>query len=449
MNPKRTIRIGGGSGYSGDRIEPAVELVNHGSLDYLIFECLAERTIALAQLARLEDPADGFDPLLEERMRAVLPGCYAQGIRIITNMGAANPLAARDRVVAIARQLGLQGMTVAAVTGDDVVGTVRRSDPVLVETGRRVSELGDTLVSANAYLGSEPVVEALSAGAMVVITGRVADPSLALAAEMHAFGWAANDWPRLGAGTVVGHLVECAGQITGGYFADPGFKDVPGLARLGFPMAEVDADGAATITKVPGTGGMVTVQTCTEQLLYELHNPGRYLTPDVSADFSGVTLTEDGPDRVRVIGGRGQARPDTLKVSVGYRDGFVGEGQISYAGPGAVARGRLAADVVCERLALTGVQPTELRCDLLGVNALHRTAAATSHPEPYEIRLRVVGRARTRDEADRIGREVETLLTNGPAGGGGATRLVRATVGIESTSITRDVAPSAVSMERA
>ena len=439
----RTIRIGG---YSGDRIEPAVELVEHGSLDYLIFECLAERTIALAQLARLRDPAAGFDPLLVERMRAVLPTCHAKGIRIITNMGAANPLAARDRVVALAGELGLSGLRVAAVTGDDVACLARDHDLTLGETGRRVSELGDTLVSANAYLGAEPMVEALEQGASVVITGRVADPSLALAAEMHAFGWAADDWSRLGAGTVVGHLVECAGQITGGYFADPGVKDVPGLARLGFPIAEVDENGAAVITKVPGSGGMVTERTCTEQLLYEVHRPDRYLTPDIAADFSQVTLTELASDRVAVAGGTGRARPETLKVSIGYRDGYVGEGQISYAGPAASERARLAADVVRERLELTGVRIRELRCDLLGVDALHATVSASGHPEPYEVRLRVVGRTTSRDDADRIGREVETLLTNGPAGGGGSTRQVSQTVGIESTTIARELVPASVSV---
>ena len=443
------IRIGGGAGYAGDRIEPAVELVEHGGLDYLIFECLAERTIALAQLARLEDPTGGFDPLLEERMRAVLSACHQHGIRIISNMGAANPLAARDRVLSLARELGLSGLTVAAVTGDDVTALARDQDLSLAETGRRVSDLGDTLVSANAYLGAEPMVEALGRGANVVITGRVADPSLALAAEMHAFGWAADDWLRLGAGTVVGHLVECAGQITGGYFADPGFKDVPGLARLGFPIAEVAEDGSAVITKVSGSGGIVTTTTCTEQLLYEVHQPDSYVTPDTVADFTEVTLTEVGADRVAVAGGRGRPRPDTLKVSVGYRDGFVGEGQISYAGPGASDRARLAGAVVRERLELTGVRPRELRCDLLGVDALHATASATGHAEPYEVRLRVVGRTDTRDDADRIGREVETLLTNGPAGGGGSTRQVKATVGIESAMVARELVPATVSLEQA
>ena len=292
---------------------------------------------------------------------------------------------------------------------------------MLEETGRSIRALGNTVVSANAYLGAEPIVEALSRGAAVVITGRVADPSLGLAAQMHTFGWAADDWNLLGQGTVVGHLLECAGQLTGGYFADPGYKDVPGLARLGFPIAEVGKDGGAVMTKVPGSGGMVTARTCTEQLLYEVHRPNAYVTPDVTADFSRVRITELAVDRVSVTGGAGKPRSDTLKVSVGYADGFVGEGQISYAGPGAVARARLAQDIVAERLALAGVVPRDIRYDLIGLDALHGSERAPARPEPYEVRLRVVARTATMPEAVRIGHEVEALLTNGPAGGGGTT----------------------------
>ena len=443
----RTIRIGGGAGYSGDRIEPAVELARYGQLDYLVFECLAERTIALAQRARLTDPSAGYDLLLVERMEAVLPLCHDQGVRIITNMGGANPVAASARVIEVARRHQLNGLTVATVTGDNVLELVRGRDLRLQETGRRVSELGDTLVSANAYLGAEPLVEALSTGASVILTGRVADPSLGLSAQMHAFGWAPDDWEQLGRGTVVGHLIECAGQITGGYFADPGYKDVPDLARLGFPIAEVTDDGVAIITKVSGSGGRVTVQTCTEQLFYEVHQPDRYTTPDTVADFSAVQIADAGPDRVRISGGTGRPRPDTLKVSVGYRDGFVGEGQISYAGPGAVTRARLAGQIVTERLKLTGVETRETRLDLIGVDSVHGARLSGDHPDPYEVRLRVVARTATERDADRVAREVETLLTNGPAGGGGATRQVTETVAIESTFLPRSEVATTVTAE--
>ena len=276
--------------------------------DYLIFECLAERTIAIAQQAKMRDPAQGYDPLLAERMQAVLSLCRGKGIRIITNMGAANPLAAAERVREIAQSLGLQGMRIAAVSGDDVLDVVRRGDYPLEETGEPVGTLGNQLVSANAYTGALPIVAALAGGADVVITGRAADPAMFLAPLIHEFGWSMEDWTRLGRGTVVGHLLECAGQITGGYFADPGCKDVPDLARLGFPIAEVAEDGTAVITKVPGSGGKVTAATCKEQLLYEVHDPARYYQPDVVADFSRVTVTEIGPDRVRITGGDGRTQ---------------------------------------------------------------------------------------------------------------------------------------------
>lgn len=313
-DPQRKVRIGAGAGYSGDRIEPAAELAERGELDYLIFECLAERTIAIGQQARLADPTKGYDPLLAERMHAVLKTCADKGVRIITNMGAANPAAAAQRVREIARTLGLAHLKVAAVTGDDVLQAVQEGDFRIEDNGQPVSSLGERLISANAYLGVAPILEALQAGADVIITGRVADPALVLAPLVHEFGWAADDWDKLGQGTLVGHLLECAGQITGGYFADPGKKDVAGLARLGFPIGEVSADGSAVITKVAGSGGQVTAQTCKEQLLYEIHDPSAYYTPDVVADFSQVQITEIGPDRVAVSGGRGRARPDRKSV---------------------------------------------------------------------------------------------------------------------------------------
>lgn len=434
---ERRVRIGAGAGYSGDRIEPAVELAEHGQLDYLVFECLAERTIAIAQQARRKDPSLGYDPLLDARMQAVLPVAAAKGVRIVSNMGAANPRAAARRTAQIARSLGLAGLKVAAVEGDDVLDVVLRGALRFEESGDEVAAYRERIVSANAYLGAAPIVDALAAGADVVLTGRVADPSLFAAPLIHAFGWRMDDWDTLGAATVVGHLLECAGQVTGGYFADPGYKDVPDLARLGFPIGEVAADGSVVITKVPHAGGRVSAATCKEQLLYEIHDPAHYLQPDVVADFTRVAVVEEAPDRVRVTGGRGTARPDTLKVSVAYVDGHIGEGQISYGGPGALARARLALDIVRERLALTGVAATELRFDLIGVDALYGDATPAVRGEPAEVRVRVAGRAATAAEAARIGNEVETLYTNGPAGGGGAFKSTREVIAVQSVLLPR------------
>jgi hypothetical protein len=433
------VRIGAGAGYSGDRIEPAVELAERGTIDYLVFECLAERTIALAQESRLRDPEQGYDPLLEERFRAVLQIAARNGVRIVSNMGAANPLAAARKTAEIARELGLSGLTIAAVTGDDVLQIVRQGDYRFEESGDPVSTYRDRIVSANAYLGAAPIIGALAAGADIVLTGRVADPSLFVAPLVHEFGWSLDDWQQLGQATVAGHLLECAGQVTGGYFADPGIKDVPALARLGFPIAEVGSDGSIAITKVPSSGGRVTAATCKEQLLYEIHDPARYVQPDVVADFTAVRIEEDEEDRVRVTGGSGAPRPDTLKVSVAYNDGFIGEGQISYGGPGAVARGRLALEIVQERLLLTGIDTRELRADLMGVDSLYGPSLSADLGEPYEVRARVAARTAHCDDARKIGEEVETLYTNGPAGGGGATKSVREVIAVQSILMPREL----------
>jgi hypothetical protein len=432
----RTVRIGSGAGYSGDRIDPAIELCAQGDIKYIGFECLAERTIALAQQEKMHNPAAGYDPLLEQRMKAILEICKSKGIRIITNMGAANPGTAAAKTAEIARQLGIGRLSIAAVSGDDVLDICKQRNLPFLEISGRVNDLGNRIVSANAYLGAEPIAQALAAGADVVITGRVGDPALFLAPLICEFGWAMDDWDRLGRGTLAGHLLECAGQITGGYFADPGYKDIAGLGRLGFPIGEVSEDGNLVITKVPGSGGAVTEATCKEQLLYEVHDPAHYVQSDVIADFSNVKIEEVGPDIVRVQGGRGTPRPETLKVSVGYIDGYIGEGQISYAGPGALERGRLALDVVRERLSLTGVQTTETRFDLIGVDSLHGGTLALGR-EPYEVRIRVVGRTDSMAEAVRIGNEVETLYTNGPAGGGGAWKSAREVVAVASVLLPR------------
>jgi hypothetical protein len=433
------MRVGCGAGFSGDRIDPAVELATHGALNYLVFECLAERTIALAQLAKMRDPHAGYDPLLVRRMEAVLPACVANSVKIITNMGAANPAAAAAMVRSIAARLGLPDMSVATIGGDDVLEIVREGTFTIAETNEPVRSLGDRLVSANAYIGAQPIVEALARGADVVMAGRVADPALFVGPLAHEFGWSFDDWQALGRGTLVGHLLECAGQVTGGYFADPGPKDVGDLDRLGFPIAEVPESGPVVITKVEGSGGRVTTATCKEQLLYEIHDPTAYITPDAIADFSRVRVIDAGHDRVAVEGASGVPRPDRLKVSLGYRDGFIGEGQISYGGVGAVARGRLAADIVVARLRRMGIAAGDIRADLIGVDALHGGRSQVTADEPYEVRVRIAARRASRDEARHIGHEIESLYTNGPAGGGGAVTSVREVLSVASTFIPREL----------
>lgn len=433
------IRIGSGAGFSGDRLEPAVLLAEQGKLDYLVLECLAERTIALAQKRKLNNPLLGYDPLLEKRLELLLPILSKNKVRLITNMGAANPVGAAEKVAEMARNLGIS-IKVAAVTGDDVLALIRPNEKTL-EDQTPMSAYG-SLLSANAYLGVEAILPALETGADIIITGRVADPSLFVAPMVHHFGWSLDDVDRIAQGTVVGHLLECGGQICGGYFADPGKKDVVDLAHLGFPYADVASDGTAVISKLEGTGGKISLATAKEQLLYEVTNPNEYLTPDVSADFTTVRLKELAANRIEVSGCKGRAKPNTLKVSVGYHAGFQGEGEISYAGPNALGRAELAGDILHERL--KGEFP-ELRLDYIGSSSVHRTNFGALE-EPYEIRLRVVGKAETKEAAEKIGEEVEALYTNGPAGGGGARKYTNEVVGIVSTLIPRSNIKASVSI---
>lgn len=444
----KTIRIGSGAGYSGDRIEPAVELAAKGNIKYLSLECLAERTIAIAQQNRMKNPDLGYDPLLEARWRALLPVCHANKVTLITNMGAANPISALKKTKEIAKELGLSGIKIAAVTGDDVLEAIKAGDYTIDETGAKVSSLGDKIVSANAYLGAAPIVEALKAGADIIITGRVADPAIFTAPMIFEFGWSMDDWNLLGSGTGAGHLLECASQVSGGYYADPGKKDVPNPARVGFPIAEVAENGSFTLSKVDGSGGLINSHTCTEQLIYELHDPQAYKTPDVVADFSQVIFEEKGKDLVAVRGFAGAPRPETLKVSIGYVDSYIGEGQISYGGPGAVGRGNLALEIVKERLRIINLKSLEERYDLIGLNSLHGPAISATNPDPYEVRARVAVRTNSLKEAALVANEVEALYVTGPAGGAGAFKSAREVVAVLSTFIPRDLITTHITYEQ-
>ncbi len=434
----KKIRIGSGAGYAGDRLEPALELIEKGRLDYIGFECLAERTIAIAQKAKLVNPSKGYNGLLEHRMDKVLPLAHKHKVKVITNMGAANPQSAVEVICKMAEEKGISGLKVAAVYGDDVLVKLDKYKNTTVwETGKPLAELDGDIISANVYMGIDGIVEALRNGADIIVTGRVSDPALFLAPLVYEFGWDINNYDLLGKGTLVGHLLECGGQATGGYFAEPGKKDVQRLWELGFPIAEVSENGEFTITKVEGSGGVVNKDTLTEQMIYEIHDPSTYFTPDCIADFSNVTFTEKGNNAVDVMGATGREKTDTLKVSIGYKDCFIGEGEISYAGPGCLDRAKLAADIVEKRLELTEVKYEELRIDFIGINAIYKNKDR-KYNVPEEVRLRVSARTKKRYDADQVGNEVETLYTNGPAGGGGATKSVSEIVSVASILIDRN-----------
>lgn len=443
------LRIGCGAGFAGDRWDAGVAVVRTladlGGPAALMYETLAERTLALAQLRRRADPASGWEPTLERFLRPVLAIAVEAGIPIIGNFGAANPGGAAAVVQALARSLGLPPLRIAVVTGDDLQTGLapQRLRDVLPSTLR-----GKELVSANVYLGATEIAAALHAGAQVVITGRVADPALALGPLLAHYGWRNDDWDLLAAGTMAGHILECGAQVTGGYFADPGRKDVPDLANVGYPIVEAHADGRFVVTKAARTGGCVTRRTVTEQLLYEIHDPAAYLTPDVVADITQCSVEEVGADRVEVRGVLGHARPPTLKATVCYEGGWLAEGEISYAGPNAGARARLAGEIVAQRARGLGLDGLRLRQDLIGIGSVFADDAANwwrDHAfaaDAGDVRLRVAAATDSRDHAEQVAREVTALYTCGPAGGGGVRTAVTPRLFSDSCFVPRDwVAP--------
>ena len=442
------LLIGCAAGFSGDRTDAADAVVDtliarladgpRGQRAFLIFETLAERTLALAQLRRRIDPDSGYEPLLDAMLRPVLARCLTHGIRIVSNFGAANPRAAARHIARMAVELQQVPPRIAVVEGDDLSLPEQRA-LLREQLGPQFDAL--RVVSANAYIGAEPIAAALDAGAQIVVCGRVADPSLTVGPAMSHFGWRADDWSVLGRATMAGHLLECGAQVCGGYFADPGFKDVPGLANVGFPIAEIDVDGRCTIGKADNTGGLVTEATVKEQLLYEVHDPAAYLTPDVVADIADAEVEAFGVDRVRLSGVRGHARPTHYKVNVCHEGGWLAEGEISYAGPRAEARARLAGDVLRSRL--IGLK---LRVDLIGTLSIFgddagRTLADRPDTGHHDVRLRVAATHTDRAEAERLGREVTALYTCGPAGGGGVRTMLTPRLNTVSCLLPRDAVP--------
>jgi hypothetical protein len=433
---KASIRIGSGAGYSGDLIQPAVQLAKEGTIDYLVFECLAERTIALAQLQKLKDPQLGYDPLLEERITAVLPICVKKNIKIISNMGAANPVAAADKIIEIAKRIKINKLKVVAISGDDVINVIKDQDYKLIESGDSISVLKNQLVSANAYLGLRPIVEALKLDADIIITGRVSDPALFMAPLFYEFNWDIDNSDLLGKATAMGHLLECAAQVCGGYFNDLDKKQVPNPEAIGFPIAEVTSDGHYTITKVPNSGGIINKATCTEQLLYEIHDPKNYITPDVIADFSSVRFRELAPNQVEISGATGVKKTGKLKVSLGYKDGYIGEGQMSYGGYQAKERASLALKIIKNKLHNLGLSKYDSNYELIGVNSLSKDQVEET---PSEIRIRVALRTKTKEEAITVGQQLEALYTNGPAAGGGASKSVKEIIAVQSILIDENL----------
>ena len=419
------VRIGCGAGFARDRTDaagPVVEsLAAAGGRSFLIFETLAERTLALAQMRALRGEPAYLDRL-DDFVAPVLARCLDSGIRIVGNFGAADPVGAALHLHALADELGCRPPRIGVVVGDNLLEQAQPAEVAAWPLEPPFAGLPDDVVAANAYLGAFPIAEALDRGADIVVTGRVADPALALGPLIHAFGWREGDWDALAHGTLAGHLLECGAQVTGGYFADPGWKDVPDADDIGFPIAEVSASGTLVITKPEGTGGLVSPATVAEQILYEIHDPAAYLTPDVVLDITAVTIAADGPDRVRVQGARGHPRPERLKATVCLDAGWIGEGEISYAGHNAAARARLAIEIVRRRVARFAPDLT-VHADVIGLSsAFNETTGETLAAcgrDAGDLRVRIAVEHADPALVERTLHQVETLYTNGPAGGGG------------------------------
>jgi hypothetical protein len=436
------VKLGCAGANELDRIDLAIEMSNE-DVEYLGMDCLAERTLAFAQLRRLADPTGGYNPVLEARMRGVLPGLARNGIKLTSNMGAANPVAAGRVAGEIARELGITGLKIGVITGDDLLERIGDLHLTMLETGGGLDTLPGEVVSVNAYLGAEHIANALGQGADVVVGGRLGDLALYLGCMIHHFGWDIEDYQTLGAGSVVAHLLECGRYVTGGAYAEPGWdKPVERADDLGFPLAEVERDGAATLTKQANRGGMISIGTCKEQLLYEVHDPGRYITPDVVVDIRDVRLEDAGPNRVRVTGGRGTERTETLKVLVGVAEGFIAEGEISFAGRGALAKAEESRQIVEARLRRQGVlgQLEALRVDVIGVHSILGPGLAAVQGEPQDVRLRLAARCGTRELAETAAFEFQDLWF-GPAGGAGARSSVRQIISLFSSLVPRSEVP--------
>jgi len=436
----KKIRIGCGSGgCSYERLEPAIELVEKGNIDYLIFECLAERTIAEAQRKKIDDPETGYNPMLEERMRIFLPLMKKHGFKIVSNMGAANTPAAIRKILSIAREEGITGLKIASVIGDDITKMLPMyADMPLWDSTQPLSTL-EHITSANVYLGADAITEALDQGADIVITGRIADPSLFVGPILHEFHWDYSERDKIGQALLVGHMMECCAQLTGGYYADPGYKDVPDLHRLGHPIAQIDEEANVLFTKPEGSGGMVCVDICKEQLLYEIGDPTYYITPDAIADFGHVCFRQAGKDVVIASGATSHPATDTYKVNISYLDGFIGVGEISFGGTNARNRAVLAADTIQKRWQIIGITPQEYRIDYIGHNSLYGdTISEHIHQGSFsEIRLRIAVRTKTRSDASRLIREVQCMYINGPAGSAGIECTVKPVLAVENILVPK------------
>jgi len=410
-------------------------------LNYLCFETMAEATISAAQVRkRIDRSFLGYDDYLEQRFRAVLPHCLKNNTKIISNQGWVNPIGAAKAVKNILREIDRSDVKVAAVSDSVFSNYADVLTGMVTETGESIDKFKDEVVSVEVYWGADPIVEALSNRADIVITGRVADTSLFLGPMIYEFDWAPTDINQIGQGSGLGHLLECGAQVTGGYFIDPGFKDFGEPWNLGFPIAEVEPDGTAVISKLLGTGGGINRHTVLEQMFYEVHDPERYITPDCVVNFTTAVIDDLGNDNVRVSNIKGGAKTATLKVLIGVLEGFLGQDTFYFAGVGCLEKAKLAKRILEERYQILNICSDKVRVDFIGVNSIHGACSPEPLVEPYEIGVRVAGRSRSLDEVEKIVREVDSMAVSGLASTGKNVPFgnrIREIVGIYSMLVNR------------
>lgn len=422
QRPRRdTVLIANGQGFWGDSILGPVRLVREGPLHYLTLDYLAEVTLSIMQKQRGRDPKKGYATDFVALIDRIAPELVQKGIRVVANAGGVNPRACMAAVLEVLAKHGAKGVKVAIVEGDDIYdqldGLLAGGENLAnMDTKRPLSDVRSKVTSANVYLGAFPIAEALDQGAQIVITGRGTDPGLVLGPLIHEFGWGKEDWDLLAAGTIAGHIVECGAQCTGGNYTD--WRRIPDMAMIGYPIVEARADGSFVVTKHDDTGGLVDVSTVVHQLCYEMGDPARYLTPDVIADFTSVSLEEEGPNRVRVSGAKGAPATPTYKVSCSFEDGWKATGQLTISGPDALAKAKLCAEIVWKRLAYDGFEygPEERLEEYLGANVCHAGIAVPGATDPAEVVLRMGVKGPDRRKVDRFGSELVPLVTSGPPG---------------------------------
>lgn len=443
----KKVRIGAGQGFYGDTIYGALNMAKYGDVQYICFDTLAELTMAILQKDRLRNPDGGFTKDITVTMETLLPYVKEKGIKLITNAGGINPEGAREEVFRVAQKLGISGIKVGIATGDNIYPYLEnweKSGVNFQQYGNDDESFADVknrLLFASAYLGAKPIVEALKGGADIVVTGRTTDTAQFLAPLIYELGWKEDDWDRLAQGILLGHLMECSGQASGGNFSGD-WWNVPNMENIGYLIAEVNEDGSAILTKPEQTGGRVSVGTLKEQFLYEIHDPSTYITPDVIADFSDVRFVQEGENRVRVSGVKGRPRPATLKAIMGYENGYMGQGLIGYSWPDAFAKAKKADEIIRKQLEIYGIEVDDILTEYVGYNSIHGPLARPIDEENLnEIYLRVAVRTKDKKTADRFGRLFPPLALNGPPFVGGLSGMfsVRQLLGLWSVLLPREM----------